>query len=527
MDLWEGIRHGYSHTNPTISALGTWLTWNAPGILKELQEIFNRKIRPAGTDLSLYGIVPGKEDAIVRLIQRSYLEMVQKLNGVLRTAAGERFQYAGISVQNPFRFTDSIVKELLSGIDFVKAIFRKRGVPKLLHTGIKEVILAKMGERSHTHGLYQKETQTVYLMWDMIGHKARSLKNWINEVFLHEFGHYIHLNFLPTPAKQEWDSGWAEVDEARDYIDHLTGKERKKFFSLIQKNHWNPQRAGRKLKGIQRIKFLFWLHEAQIPLISSPNQVRLTPYGVTVFQFFQDPEAFISEEYGELPAERFGRVLNRRRKAYLNNLYLGSYGERDLPIYESTVQKILKKDPLLDKALDKLEIPTQYGRSNVKEDFAETFVRFMTQPESLSDLALHRMKRTLWMSGFYGKSVLRLGKKEMNTWENVRLAREVLARYRNASNEAEKLLSGWYSRSPQSPKKQIQSWFEKRSLFQEIEESIQSELDFIGESESFDNISVSKDQLYKEIKKFILQNYGVTRKFAEGFAYQIVFGENY
>ena len=54
---------------------------------------------------------------------------------------------------------------------------------------------------------------------------------------------------------------------------------------------------------------------------------------------------------------------------------------------------------------DHLKIPTTYGQINYKEDFAETFVYYILYPEFLSDIATFRMKKSLWLSGFFGKKI--------------------------------------------------------------------------------------------------------------------------
>jgi len=64
---------------------------------------------------------------------------------------------------------------------------------------------------------------------------------------------------------------------------------------------------------------------------------------------------------------------------------------------------VLYKLPLKDLDLDYLQIPTEYGKLNMWEDFAETFRLYVLDPNSLSNIALTRIKRTLWLSGFYGQ----------------------------------------------------------------------------------------------------------------------------
>ena len=65
----------------------------------------------------------------------------------------------------------------------------------------------------------------------------------------------------------------------------------------------------------------------------------------------------------------------------------------------------------VEEALAKLEIVSPYGKTNEKEDFAETFVAFVGAPEKLTPTATYRMKRTLSVSGLYGKPVMQLAKR--------------------------------------------------------------------------------------------------------------------
>jgi len=60
--------------------------------------------------------------------------------------------------------------------------------------------------------------------------------------------------------------------------------------------------------------------------------------------------------------------------------------------------------------LEGLRIPTNYGLTNVMEDFAETFAWFVIDPDSLDPFARNRMKVALEMSAKGGKSFIRLGR---------------------------------------------------------------------------------------------------------------------
>jgi len=55
-----------------------------------------------------------------------------------------------------------------------------------------------------------------------------------------------------------------------------------------------------------------------------------------------------------------------------------------------------------------LGIVSDYGATDEQEDFAETFVAFMSAPEKLTPTSKFRMQRALSLSGLYGKPVMRL-----------------------------------------------------------------------------------------------------------------------
>jgi hypothetical protein len=68
----------------------------------------------------------------------------------------------------------------------------------------------------------------------------------------------------------------------------------------------------------------------------------------------------------------------------------------------------LTGNPTREEAIDQLQVPSDYARSNVYEDFAETFTDFVLRPHTLSKQARFRMQRALSLSNLYGKKVMRL-----------------------------------------------------------------------------------------------------------------------
>jgi hypothetical protein len=97
-------------------------------------------------------------------------------------------------------------------------------------------------------------------------------------------------------------------------------------------------------------------------------------------------------------------------KDKLGLLYDGNY-----PVPSETVTELMKSDPAMqktvDEALAKLQIVSDYGKTNHDEDFAESFVAFVGAPEKLTPTAKFRMQRTLSLAGLYGKHIMRLAQK--------------------------------------------------------------------------------------------------------------------
>ena len=64
-------------------------------------------------------------------------------------------------------------------------------------------------------------------------------------------------------------------------------------------------------------------------------------------------------------------------------------------------------NPYHHRQLESLRVPTEYGLTNVKEDFAETFAWYFLDPSSLHPDARARMKTALTMAKDRGRSLMR------------------------------------------------------------------------------------------------------------------------
>ncbi len=84
-------------------------------------------------------------------------------------------------------------------------------------------------------------------------------------------------------------------------------------------------------------------------------------------------------------------------------------GRKEIPPEEAQSSETLRK----------LEIPTHYGHKNPFEDFAETFTRFMVNPNSISEVAKNRLKATLSLSTGFGRKFMRIGSRIRHLMERV------------------------------------------------------------------------------------------------------------
>lgn len=330
------------------------------------------------------------------------------------------FSYQGFKTYNPGRMSEERTRRLLDGIDYLVALFKKRGMEKLLRGEIKEVVL-DLDYSGVAHGQYWESRQRIDLMPAALlgGQSGRILKQWVHEVFLHEFGHHIHMNYITGEARRFWDSAWdpvKDIEKARSQILRITLADRERFFVLLQRNNWDPVKTARKLKGLDKAKMAYWLRNPAFNEgLITPKTFRLTKRGVAVFSTLRDPWGYLSQEGDNLDQ----RKVEHRIRAIRSNLFLDDGTEIQFAVDQ--LKTMVERDPeigdkAVQKIIDQIGLPTDYARKNELEDFAESWVAFMANPGALSEQSMYRMKRTLSLSGLYGKEVMRI-------------ARQVAARY--------------------------------------------------------------------------------------------------
>jgi predicted SprT family Zn-dependent metalloprotease len=126
------------------------------------------------------------------------------------STAPEKFNYQGFEVRNPQRFGDLACRRILGGVDYLVALFKKRGVEKLIGAGVARIILVYDAE---VIAHFNSGTRELVLgVGQMLkGHAARILDDFTNETILHEFGHYVHRVYLTGEAREAWNEPWGDL----------------------------------------------------------------------------------------------------------------------------------------------------------------------------------------------------------------------------------------------------------------------------------------------------------------------------
>jgi len=377
---------------------------------------------------------------------------VEKLNDSLRDrisqAGPTRFRYKGFTIQNPRRFTEEIIEKLLDQVDRMVALFRKRGVEKVITETVKEWMILLMddypGDRRGA-GWYSPKTQRIALGWNP---NRRALAADMDTI-IHEIGHHVHLSYLHPAAKAAWDKPWEglmQLDTGaiwtpgkQGYNVFLKGQDRKKFLNQLLRSK-SVKQMDRSLDDEDRAKFRAWLYT--LTLTEHPATLKPNPRNRWEFSTFRDLDRFLKRDpsylagvqemqrgFAELGSpyspltglnltgddpitwdvlERYWREIVLAQEPNLRRLVTRHGDTWTVRVHSEDLQRKLRWEP--GSYITNLHIPTEYGKTNVMEDFAETFTEFIVRPQRLSGTAMFRMKQALARSNLFGKKVMRLGK---------------------------------------------------------------------------------------------------------------------
>jgi len=355
-------------------------------------------------------------------------DYAQEINKLLKQVYPERFKYEGFFVTNPDHFAKPLVNELLASVNFMKSWFRDRHLLEIFEKEIKEIRLMFQPPFDDWYARYTAADQRIDLSNVLkTVMKPRFMDSWIQEAMLHEFAHHIHMKYIHGAAKRFWDSWWDLVKEAQE-IDKktapLTYSDRTLNWMVLIDSDYDPTKALKSFHDeADGIRFLAWLNNPSkgnknkvTPYYNPGRPPRLTEYGKDMFDFYKDSYEFIEKHYPEALKDKPGHLgMNYQKKSMeLQKEYdavLGIDSQDHWPKLTRSMEKDIRgTTPTEVQAIDQLGVPSDYARKNELEDFAESFVLFVTEPRRLSELAQYRMKRTLSLSGLYGKPVMTFAK---------------------------------------------------------------------------------------------------------------------
>lgn len=358
-------------------------------------------------------VLPPARDFVPSKLALGFEKHLKNVIEIVKQAGTEHFQYKNFTVENSQRVPDKNLRNILDGIDYLLAVFKNRGVEPLLHKTLKKIAIRpvrthELGAVSGSNplGLYDENSQTLIVMTQAAYAGAgRLLKKFLHELFIHEIGHHVHLTLLSPEAKAEWDKGWEVHEKTKQSLKEtdfsLRPEERKRYWEMLVRTKGNLGVIKRLLvAGLHLFKFQKWLE--QEGLVGNNTLQWSSPKGTTLAQFLQDPRAKEMLQGNATSEPEFLQLWKHYTKIFaLDTRFIVDL--KDWKAYQE-----YKESAPAEKALGELGIPTEYGKKDVKEDFAETFVWFLLAPEKLSERALFRMKRALWLSGWYGKPIMRV-----------------------------------------------------------------------------------------------------------------------
>jgi len=335
----------------------------------------------------------------------------------------QRFRYKGFRVA-AYNLTDSQIRMMLDAIDYAVALFKRRGMTDVIYSAISEVILIE-DPNLWAAGTWRQRDRVLTLNASKLSGRGRLLNNWVHEVFIHEVGHWVHMNYISREAKEFWDSGWSYIDEEKERFSKenltklaITPEDRKRYFEVFKESKGDLKAVKRKVSALDALKIHYLLaHLYDYPLMT-PKNFRLNGKGKEMMAFFKDPLDYFYNVLGYSEDDYTEeQAIKRGSKKILVSIFKikGYYEDISLTLHGEKADALIKEDKALhEKVIEEMKqaigIPTDYGRIDFQEDFAETFVWFITDPSRLSDTARWRMGRTLGLSEATGKKVMRVAR---------------------------------------------------------------------------------------------------------------------
>lgn len=304
------------------------------------------------------------------------------------------FQIDGIRVD--FTITDRTSEEYFYAIllDALKKV-KSRGV-KDLKKVLNRILVRPYSpdiDYKTELGIYVPSRKTMYIVQQVS--KTDVFKNEYSIYFntvIHEIGHAIEEN-LHIEALREWQTPWVEYN-------FNTLKNDRAFIMKVIKELFIVEGDISKITFrnlADRIKlfllFSFYLNENEL-----------------------DDDAFFEHLNKKSPFTWDGFLSSDIEEFFSNpdnkGLDFDEYPEEVLELFNQTQfenGKVTRYLEDLNYQVD-LGLPSKL-HYNPNEDFAETFRLWLLTPNRLSEKQTERFLKTLWLSGFYGKPILKKSSK--------------------------------------------------------------------------------------------------------------------
>jgi hypothetical protein len=327
----------------------------------------------------------------------------------------QKFRYLGFRVES-FNLSDNQIRTLLDAIDYVVSLFKKREMTEVIYEAINSIQL-RGGLNDDIMGLWNQDTGILSLSYGSSVFDGGILHNFMHETLLHEIGHWVHLNYISREAKEFWDSGWGLINKKIK----ITLAERERYYEIFKEAKGDLKLVKKKCKGDDALKIHYLLksHFKWLPLMK-PTSFTLTESGKEQMELFRDPMQYALNLLAHWPNGTIELAIWVGEKRLRNDYFrLGENIDLEVQEDEKTISEMKKA----------LGIPTEYGGTNETEDFAETFVYFIVNPEVLHPVARWRMGRTLGLSEATGKRVMRVAQRlEQNMREGLNTLHKRVAR---------------------------------------------------------------------------------------------------
>lgn len=181
--------------------------------------VWARKVFPKGSyapllaawkEIGVQAKAKGAGTPEMREALRQFREALQDL---LDRTAPAHFTHLGFKFDNPEHIPWEACRVVLDGVEFLRAMFQKRGVSAILEQGVRRIVLVPTeGMTAH----FDSRTRELTVSTADLAKSGRFSDTFAGETLLHEFGHFVHRTYITGEAAAAWDAPWAGIPSLAD-----------------------------------------------------------------------------------------------------------------------------------------------------------------------------------------------------------------------------------------------------------------------------------------------------------------------